>query len=121
MSYHFYVNFSRKCYFDWIFLKVFLGDILYVIAFQIIYTSQKIKGKNKIKQNKRAVKKKKKIVSPNEYFVFLCSAFMIGDGKLLTNAHCVEYNTQVISISKFFMQSSFFFTYKLLNIISSLY
>ncbi|KAL8548518.1 hypothetical protein ACS0TY_007716 [Phlomoides rotata] len=23
------------------------------------------------------------------------SAFMIGDGKLLTNAHCVEYNTQV--------------------------
>ncbi|KAF5187933.1 Protease do-like 2 protein, partial [Thalictrum thalictroides] len=23
------------------------------------------------------------------------SAFMIGDGKLLTNAHCVEHNTQV--------------------------
>ncbi|PWA42264.1 DEGP protease 2 [Artemisia annua] len=25
----------------------------------------------------------------------ICSAFMIGDGKLLTNAHCVEHNTQV--------------------------
>jgi hypothetical protein len=24
-----------------------------------------------------------------------CSAFMIGDGKLLTNAHCVEHSTQV--------------------------
>ncbi|OWM78040.1 hypothetical protein CDL15_Pgr018609 [Punica granatum] len=24
-----------------------------------------------------------------------CSAFMIGDGKLLTNAHCVEHDTQV--------------------------
>lgn len=23
------------------------------------------------------------------------SAFMIGDGKLLTNAHCVEHDTQV--------------------------
>lgn len=27
-----------------------------------------------------------------------CSAFMIGDGKLLTNAHCVEHNTQVYFI-----------------------
>jgi len=26
----------------------------------------------------------------------LCSAFMIGDRKLLTNAHCVEHDTQVI-------------------------
>jgi hypothetical protein len=26
----------------------------------------------------------------------LYSAFMIGDGKLLTNAHCVEHDTQVI-------------------------
>lgn len=26
----------------------------------------------------------------------LCSAFMIGDGKLLTNAHCVEHGTQVL-------------------------
>lgn len=24
------------------------------------------------------------------------SAFMIGDGKLLTNAHCVEHDTQVL-------------------------
>lgn len=26
----------------------------------------------------------------------VCSAFIIGDGKLLTNAHCVEHATQVI-------------------------
>lgn len=32
------------------------------------------------------------------------SAFMIGDGKLLTNAHCVEHGTQVnqcVQFSKF--------------------
>ena len=29
-------------------------------------------------------------------FYLLCSAFMIGDGKLLTNAHCVEHDTQVM-------------------------
>ncbi|KAE9463934.1 hypothetical protein C3L33_04066, partial [Rhododendron williamsianum] len=27
--------------------------------------------------------------------VVKCSAFIIGDGKLLTNAHCIEYGTQV--------------------------
>lgn len=27
------------------------------------------------------------------------SAFMIGDGKLLTNAHCVEHYTQVIYLA----------------------
>ncbi|GFQ02331.1 protease Do-like 2 chloroplastic [Phtheirospermum japonicum] len=32
---------------------------------------------------------------PDKTFDLLCSAFMIGDGKLLTNAHCVEHNTQV--------------------------
>ncbi|CAF2305037.1 unnamed protein product [Brassica napus] len=29
------------------------------------------------------------------YIACVCSAFMIGDGKLLTNAHCVEHDTQV--------------------------
>lgn len=29
-------------------------------------------------------------------FSFYCSAFMIGEGRLLTNAHCVEHGTQVI-------------------------
>ncbi|KAF8089707.1 hypothetical protein N665_0498s0009 [Sinapis alba] len=29
------------------------------------------------------------------YIYCVCSAFMIGDGKLLTNAHCVEHDTQV--------------------------
>jgi hypothetical protein len=43
------------------------------------------------------------------------SAFMIGDGKLLTNAHCVEHDTQVIIrldnfISSYnFISSCFYF------------
>ncbi|KAK4407063.1 Protease Do-like 2, chloroplastic [Sesamum angolense] len=35
------------------------------------------------------------VVKTDEKFCVPCSAFMIGDGKLLTNAHCVEHNTQV--------------------------
>lgn len=33
----------------------------------------------------------------NIFDVCECSAFMIGNGKLLTNAHCVEHDTQVIT------------------------
>ncbi|KAL0371392.1 UNVERIFIED_CONTAM: Protease Do-like 2, chloroplastic [Sesamum angustifolium] len=36
------------------------------------------------------------VVKTDEKFCVPCSAFMIGDGKLLTNAHCVEHNTQVV-------------------------
>jgi len=38
------------------------------------------------------------------------SAFMIGDGKLLTNAHCVEHDTQVIIRLDSFISSCFCFT-----------
>jgi len=38
------------------------------------------------------------------------SAFMIGDGKLLTNAHCVEHDTQVIIQLGSFISSCFYFT-----------
>lgn len=38
------------------------------------------------------------------------SAFMIGDGKLLTNAHCVEHDTQVIIQSDNSISSHFYFT-----------
>ncbi|KAI8574655.1 hypothetical protein RHMOL_Rhmol01G0370900 [Rhododendron molle] len=31
----------------------------------------------------------------NSLPLLTCSAFIIGDGKLLTNAHCIEYGTQV--------------------------
>jgi hypothetical protein len=37
------------------------------------------------------------------------SAFMIGDGKLLTNAHCVEHDTQVIIRLDNFISSCFYF------------
>lgn len=48
----------------------------------------------------------------------LCSAFMIGNGKLLTNAHCVEHNTQVISQH---LMPPLLYTYKLHNITSLMY
>lgn len=65
------------------------------------------------------MKEKKRRSFSSWIFLFLCSAFMIGDGKLLTNAHCVEYNTQ--AISECLTSSSFFLTYKLLSITSLIY
>lgn len=52
-------------------------------------------------------------IQPDENIGLLFSAFMIGDGKLLTNAHCVEYNTQVkvVKVSEYLMPSDFFFKY----------
>ncbi|KAL4588228.1 hypothetical protein LXL04_001110 [Taraxacum kok-saghyz] len=39
--------------------------------------------------------KQRQFTSTGRHSKFTVNAFMIGDGKLLTNAHCVEHNTQV--------------------------
>lgn len=36
------------------------------------------------------------LCTSSELISWICSAFMIGDGKLLTNAHCVDHDTQVL-------------------------
>lgn len=93
-----------KIFFEWFFLYIWC---IFRFTAHILHLTILFPGKSK---DSIQVPEGKFVVSPvnssncevvflpkGEYqlYVSRCSAFMIGDGKLLTNAHCVEHETQV--------------------------